>query len=195
MKLLLPPSMSALWRRLQAHIRARPDSEFQQSIIRLAIGIIFFVFFANENIPLVEASRLTALLILVFFFSMALCLTIATLIDLKASPLRRAFSMVLDYVVISSLAITTGESGAPLHVVYLWATLGYGFRYGPKYLMAAALMAVIGFSVALFTSPYWENHPLVGAAFMLSLIAVPMYTSSLLKQLYGAVAREKSKSI
>ena len=197
MKLLFPISpisIVTLWHRLQGRIRARPDSEFQQSLIRLAIGIIFYLYFSNENIALANEARQTALLILVAFFFVSLCLTLATIIDLKASLLRRGFSMVLDYVVVSSLALITGETGAPLHVVYLWATLGYGFRYGPNYLVTAALMAVISFSVVLFVSPYWEEHVLVGTAFILSLIAVPLYTYSLLKQLYGAVAREQKAS-
>lgn len=199
MKLFFPISIAAFWHGLWGRVRARPDSEFQQCAIRLAIGIIFYFYFSNESIALSEEARQQALITLAVFFFLALCLTIATLIDLKASLLRRGLSIVLDYVVVSSLAITTGEAGAPLHVVYLWATLGYGFRYGPKYLFAAALMAVTGFSVVLLVSPYWEDHPLVGTAFMLSLIAVPLYTSSLLRQLYGAVAREqrasRSKSI
>lgn len=194
MKLFMPVSMTIIWHCLRGRIQARPDSEFHQSLIRLAIGIIFYLYFSNENITLTEEARRTALLILAAFFFVAMCLTLATIIDLKASTWRRAFSMVLDYGVVSSLAITTGEAGAPLHVVYLWATLGYGFRYGPKYLVAAALMAVTGFSLVLFISPYWEAHPLVGAAFMLSLTAVPFYTASLLKQLYGAVAREQKAS-
>ena len=194
MKVFSPISVAALWHRLQGRIRARPDSEFQQSLIRLAIGIIFYLYFSNENIALADDARQTALLVLVFFLFVALCLTLATIIDLKASLLRRGFSMILDYVVVSGLALITGEMGAPLHVVYLWATLGYGFRYGPKYLVTAALMAVISFSVVLFVSPYWEEHPLVGTTFMLSLIAVPLYTHSLLKQLYGAVAREQKAS-
>lgn len=196
---LLPTSIVALWSGLQGRVRARPDSEFQQSIIRLAIGIVFYLYFSNENIALTDEARQSSLLILAVFFFIAFCLTLATLIDIKASVWRRGFSMVLDYVVVSGLAVITGEAGAPLHVVYLWATLGYGFRYGPKYLTAAALMAVTGFSIVLFVSPYWDHHPIVGTAFLLSLIAVPFYTSSLLKQLYGAVAREqrasRSKSI
>lgn len=196
---LFPISLMKIWCALKLRIKARPDSEFQQSLIRVAIGIIFYLYFSNENLALTAEARQTALLTLVIFIFVSLCLTLATISDLKASPLRRGFSMILDYSVVSSLAITTGEVGTPLHVVYLWATLGYGFRYGPTYLVIAALMAVIGFSAVLYISPYWQQHPLIGAAFMLSLIAVPLYTSTLLKQLYGAVAREqrasRSKSI
>ena len=197
MKLTWPIPLAKPMLRLRAHIRARPDSEFQQSLIRLAIGVVFFIYFSSP--ALAETLRPAALTTLVLFFVAGLTITVATLVDLKASPIRRYFSMVLDYGIVSSLLITTGETGTPLLVVYLWVTLGYGFRYGPTYLIAAAVMAVIGFSTALATSPYWGGHPLISSAFLLSMIAVPLYTVSLLKQLHGAVEREKnanrSKSI
>jgi two-component system sensor histidine kinase RpfC len=197
MKLSSPLAKSVHGIRVRIH--ARPDSEFQQSLIRLVIGVIFFAYFSSPALSLSEASRHTALITLVLFFSAALAITMATLLDLKASPIRRYFSMVLDYGIVSSLLITTGEMGTPLLVIYLWVALGYGFRYGPTYLIAAAATAVIGFSVALATSTYWGAHLLLGSAFLLSMIAVPLYTVSLLKQLHGAVEREKkanhSKSV
>ena len=182
-------------RRLFAHVRARPDTEFQQSLIRLVIGVVFFVYFSSAALPLAETSRHAALISLVLFFSAALTITITTLVNLKASPLRRYFSMLLDYGVTSYLLILTGEAATPLLVVYLWVTLGYGFRYGVSYLIAAAVLAVIGFSSALFFSPYWGTHPSISSAFLLSMVAIPLYTVSLLKQLHGAVAREKKASL
>lgn len=177
---------------LRAHIRARPDSEFQQSLIRLAIGGVLFIYFSSKALPFTAETRQMAYIALYVLFACGLLITLSTLISLKASPLRRHLSMVLDYGVVSSLLIIAGETATPLLVVYLWVTLGYGFRYGPTYLLTAAAMAVLGFSIVLATSPYWGTHPSISSAFLLSMIAVPLYTVSLLKQLHGAVEREKS---
>lgn len=68
MKLFMPVSMTMKWHSLRGRIQARPDSEFHQSLIRLAICIIFYLFFSNENITLTEEARRTALLILAAFF-------------------------------------------------------------------------------------------------------------------------------
>lgn len=192
MKLSWLAPITKLVHRMRVHIHARPDSEFQQSLIRLAIGIVFFVYFSNPTLALSEAARGAALLSLGPFFTVALIITIATLIDCKISPLRRCLSLLLDYGITSFLLMTTGESGTPLLAVYLWVTMGYGFRYGPTYLIAAAFMAVMAFLVVIATSSYWETHPSISSAFLLSMIAVPLYTVSLLKQLHGAVEREKS---
>lgn len=177
---------------LRDHIRARPDSEFQQSLIRLAIGGILFFYFSHQALPLTVEMRQMVNVALSVLFALALLITLSTLVSLKASPLRRYLSMVLDYGTTSYLLVVAGETGTPLLVVYLWVTLGYGFRYGPTYLLVAAAMAVTGFSMVMVTSPYWGTHLSISSAFLLSMIAVPLYTVSLLKQLHGAVEREKN---
>ena len=62
-------------RHIAARVRARPDSEFQQSLIRLAIGVVFFAYFSSPALALSEASRHTALITLVLFFSVSLAIT------------------------------------------------------------------------------------------------------------------------
>lgn len=194
----LAPVMAPL-QSLRAHLRARPDTEFQQSLIRFAIGVVFFIYFTSQALSIPSDMRHWVDVALSVLFAWALVVTTSTLISLKISPLRRYLSMVVDYGVVSALLVITGEVGTPLLVVYLWVTLGYGFRYGPSYLATAAVISVAGFLLVLLTSPYWGTHPSISSAFLLSMIAVPLYTTSLLKQLYGAVEREKkanrSKSI
>jgi two-component system sensor histidine kinase RpfC len=195
MKLASPDPLSALIRRLLAHIRARPDSEFQQSVIRLVIGLIMSAYFSSGLPTLPESVKLPVSLTLSALLVCSLLITLATLVSLRPSPLRRYMSMVLDYGVASYMMILTGEAGTPLLVIYLWVTLGYGFRYGVSYLIVSAWLAILGFSSVLFLSPYWSTHPSISSAFLLSMIAIPLYTVSLLKQLHGAVAREQKASL
>ncbi|WP_238376460.1 ATP-binding protein [Thiobacillus denitrificans] len=103
--------------------------------------------------------------------------------------------MALDYATCSFLLTYTGEAGSPLLVVYLWVTLGNGFRYGVFYLYIAAAMAITGFLLVLTYSSYWNSHMSIGLAFLLSMIAVPLYSASLLKQLHSAVERERKASL
>ncbi len=176
-------------------IRSRPDTEFQQSLIRLAIGIILAAYFSSEMVPASETIHQLVVITLALLFACGLLITVATLVFLQASPLRRYASMLLDFGVVSLLLVLTGETATPLLVVYLWVTLGYGFRYGVSYLVVSAILALIGFSCVLVFSPYWSTHPLISSAFLLSMIAIPLYTVSLLKQLHGAVHREKKANL
>lgn len=181
--------------RLVKRIRSRPDSEFQQAAIRVVIGLAFLAYFSSSLAPLDAASRDATLLVSLLFAVAAMLVATAALVDLNASPARRMVAMVMDYATCSFLLTYTGEAGSPLLVVYLWVTLGNGFRYGVRYLYAATAMAVAGFILVLVFSPYWSNHMSIGVAFLLSMIAVPLYSASLLKQLHQAIQRERNANL
>lgn len=192
---LVVPLFFAIWRNLHTRVRTRPDSEFQQSIIRVIIGLIFIAYFSSNFVLLDRSIRDTILAIGTAYTGIAVMLLVLILSDSRISPTRRIVAMLLDYSICSYTLIVAGESGSPLLVVYLWVTLGYGFRYGVPYLVTAAALAVVGFSIVLIFSPYWGTHISISAAFLLSMIAIPLYTVFLLKQLHGAVAREKKANL
>lgn len=181
--------------RLRARIRARPDTEFQQALIRVVIGIVFLSYFSSGLAVLDTTVRESAQFVSILFIWIALSILVLTLVNSKASPPRRFIAMAIDYGTCSFLLTYTGEAGSPLLVVYLWVTLGNGFRYGVTYLYAASAMAISGFLMVLAYSSYWSNHLSIGVAFLLSMIAVPLYTASLLKQVHSAIERERKASL
>ncbi len=187
--------MPAFLSRLAKRIHSRPDTEFQQASIRVVIGLVFLIYFSSNFAALDAVTQRSAQLVSLVFTSLAMLIVILTLIDLEASPLRRILAMSMDYATCSFLLTTTGEAGSPLLVVYLWVTLGNGFRYGVNYLYTATVMAVTGFLLVLIFSPYWSNHMSIGVAFLLSMIAVPLYSASLLKQVHAAIQRERNANL
>jgi two-component system, sensor histidine kinase RpfC len=188
-----PPTIKDLLRdavtELRQRIRARPDTEFQQVAIRLVIGAVFLAYFSSDlaHVSGTAAEHIHVALIGFILTTLAMLVVVGT--SKSVSPARRIFGMVLDYSTASYLLIQSGEAGSPLLVVYLWVTLGNGFRYGVIYLLLASVISIAGFSWVMLTSPYWKSHWDIGTAFLLSMIAVPGYTASLLKQLHGAVKR------
>lgn len=184
-------ALPSFLRRLQKRIQARPDTEFQQALIRVVIGFVFLTYFSGNLAILDDTIRDTAQVVLVLFTGTALLIVALSLASLKISALRRIVAMTLDYATCSFLLTYTGEAGSPLLVVYLWVTLGNGFRYGVAYLYAATAMAITGFLLVLAYSPYWSQHMSIGVAFLLSMIAVPLYSASLLKQVHAAIQRER----
>ncbi|MDO9386906.1 MAG: histidine kinase dimerization/phospho-acceptor domain-containing protein, partial [Thiobacillus sp.] len=191
MKAMLHMSMPEFLQRLAKRIRRRPDTEFQQALIRVVIGLIFLAYFSSDVAALDGATRITAQFVSVLFTGLAVLIVALSLANLAASPPRRIVAMLMDYATCSFLLTYTGEAGSPLLVVYLWVTLGNGFRYGVAYLYAATAMAITGFLLVLAYSPYWSIHMSIGVAFLLSMIAVPLYTASLLKQVHSAIQRER----
>ena len=154
------------------------------------IGFVFLAYFSSDYAVLDDAIRGPVQLIGILFTGIAILIVALSLTSLNTSPSPHR-RMSLDYATCSFLLTYTGEAGSPLLVVYLWVTLGNGFRYGCHYLYAATAMAIAGFVLVLALSPYWSQHMSIGMAFLLSMIAVPLYSASLLKQLHSAIQRER----
>jgi two-component system sensor histidine kinase RpfC len=75
------------------------------------------------------------------------------------------------------------ETGVPLIGVYLWVILGNGFRFGPRYLMAAYWLSGACFALLMLLLPFWQTHRALGIGFMLILATVPLYVLVLLSRL------------
>jgi two-component system sensor histidine kinase RpfC len=78
-----------------------------------------------------------------------------------------------------------GEGGVALFGVYLWVTIGNGFRFGPRYLLASYWLTLIGFGFQLIFVPFWAQHRAVGVGLMLAAAIVPLYVLVLLIRLRG----------
>jgi two-component system sensor histidine kinase RpfC len=179
---------------LRTRLRARPDTEFQQALIRFVIVVGFYLYFALSNIehsPAIEA-QVHWLGLSLSVISLALLL--GCLLDPDASLLRRGIGMVHDFLVATYMLAITQETGAPVVAVYLWVTLGNGFRYGMPYLLASTLASAVGFIVVYQVNPFWQAHTALWWGMWLTLVVVPLYAASLLRQLHSAVRREKEAS-
>ncbi len=182
---------AALWRRLRERIDRRPDSEFQQALIRFVIGVGFYTYFASRSLGHTEQVSGTIHLIAVIFLGLSAIILSATLWSSGISVVRRLFGAVLDFSVASLLLLIGGETSAPLVMVYLWVALGNGFRYGVRYLYLSTLLATLGFGAVLANNDYWNAHLPLGLGLLLTIIAVPLYAASLMRQLHRAIKRAK----
>ncbi len=106
--------------------------------------------------------------------------------------LRRSHEHVvpLRYVAITAdnVALTlgmagAGEAGVAMIGVYLWVTIGNGFRFGPRYLLASYWMSLLGFGLQLLFVPFWEQHRMIGVGMLISGAIVPLYALVLIIRL------------
>lgn len=102
---------------------------------------------------------------------------------------RRFLGNVADMSAISYLMIASGENGIPLFVLFLWVTLGNGFRYGVPALIVSSILSVIGFTAVISLSKEWQAHPSLVIGVYFSLIILPLYTGHLLRLLNSALSR------
>lgn len=87
---------------------------------------------------------------------------------------------VLDPLALSAWLVVTNEFGALIVGFYLFTILGFGFRTGRPLMYLCQLTSIAGFVLVFLSVPYWQLHPILFAALMLPLVAVPMYAGKLI---------------
>ena len=184
-----------LARRLHERVRARPDTEFQQGLIRLAIVAAFYLYFSLGGLEHPSRMYVQIHFLGLGFILISLSLLLGSLLDPDVSVTRRGIGMLHDFSVATYMLAISNETGAPVVATYLWVTLGNGFRYGMPYLLVSTLASAVGFIVVYQFNPFWQAHAPLWWGMLLTLIVVPLYASTLLKQLHGAVKREKEASL
>ena len=132
--------------------------------------------------------------IAVSYITFSVLLFLAVLFGPLISPARRLLGLVGDMTVTSVLMALIGEGGTPLIAVYLWVTMGNGFRYGTAYLAAGTVMSIAGFTFVYLTSEFWGSSPVMSVSIMLVLAVLPMYMATLLRKLNSAIERANAAS-
>ncbi|HEX3982549.1 MAG TPA: ATP-binding protein, partial [Acidisoma sp.] len=171
---------------LTQRLKNGTGTEHQIILNRLVMGFgVFFYLLAlwlggalDEPLPPLLTSGCYATIGVFFFLDLAL--------RARPSQLRIILQLIADTGTLSFGLHIGGRIAAPLYPIYLWAVLGYGFRFGLLYLRAAMVCAAIGFSLCILTTPYWRHDPYISIGLLAGLIAIPLYTASLIRSLSAA---------
>ena len=181
--------------RLRERLRRRPDSEHEQALVRIAIVLVVTAYFFSPWFKAFSAETAhLAAIIAVSYITFSFVLLAAVLFGPPASPIRRLMGLLGDLTVTSVLMGMVGEGGTPLVAVYLWVTMGNGFRYGIPYLAAGTVLSIAGFTYVYLSNPFWTHSPVLSVSIMLVLAVLPMYMATLLRKLNAAVERAEAAS-
>ena len=105
--------------------------------------------------------------------------------------LRRGIGLVLDTSGATIMLIAGGSETAFLYAAYLWVIIGYGFRFGAKYLISASVLSIAGFTLVIETDPFWGAYRSLSLGLLAGLAVLPAYSSALIHQL--AKARQRAE--
>jgi len=170
-------------------LRNRPDSEHEQSIVRIVIVGFLFVFFLIHGEEGTDSGFGPGAIVAGSYLVISIIYIVLILLRPGASPIRRFTAMVTDFGTISALMYLGGEAAAPFYPIYLWIALGYGFRYGLPYLAASMVLSLCGFSAVVLTTEFWREEWPLGVGLLLALIVLPGYSATLIKKLTEAKAQ------
>ncbi|MBE0616733.1 MAG: hybrid sensor histidine kinase/response regulator, partial [Proteobacteria bacterium] len=188
-----PPLLAGV----RGRLKARQDSEHEQALVRVVIGVIAtgYVLMTAVVDGRVEGHEFLTLLFGVFFLTFAVGNVVAILARPAPSPVRRVAGIVVD-ISVTCLGMHVQEGGgAPFYLFFLWVVFGNGFRFGVRYLFAAAVLSTMGFGLVALSTPVGRGQPSLVLAFLLPLLVLPVYVASLLRKLHEARARAEEASL
>jgi len=171
------------------------NSEFIQSIIRLSIGLLTYLYISAG----ISSGYFDASMKALNYFTLAFfCFSIINLLYILRVPTnmkRRYVALAVDIGSTTFSSFLTGGINSVYVLVYLWIYIGYGTRYGLKFLSVAVVLTLIGYNILLLTEDAWHLLTLEAIAFLLLIIALPAYLYSMQKRLMKLAERADSNSI
>ncbi len=181
--------ISASVKDMRALLRERPDTEHELTANRLLISssILIYLVIAKAMGSNAASAALDVAAIPVFLFELfAAGLFIHILWFPGVSPTRRIAGIIADISMFSYGLHASGEAGAALFLVYFWAVLGNGFRFGVVYLTISTVAAVGSFGLVFMNTPFWQDQPTMSLGLVGALIVIPAYSSTLIRKLSEA---------
>ena len=177
---------------LRARLKARPDTEHEQGILRLLLSSLVFLYLLPD--ALLKQDTLP-LYVMGIHLVLALIIFLRIAYSAVISPARRVFAQFADVAAISWYMAVFGEAAGWLLLLYIWVTLGSGFRFGARYLLSELAMSVVGFGIVLYANDFWRAHQTLGIGLLLAMIAVNLYVLSLVRRMFDAIARAEAANL
>ncbi|MEN8204388.1 MAG: ATP-binding protein [Pseudomonadota bacterium] len=176
---------------------SRSNGEFQQAVIRLVILSAITVYFSLHYYITKQANILEQPIGFLTIYDFT---AILILYSFKFTPgtshTRRSFTLLSDLTLLSFTLHIGGDEATLCFSVYLWLIIGYGMRFGQKYLLAGTIIGVVEFTAVILTTDYWVEQRTAGIGLLIGLIVLPIFFSVLLGKLTKAkaAAEEANKS-
>jgi two-component system sensor histidine kinase RpfC len=181
-------------RALRARLRQRPDSEHEQALVRVAVGLVLTAYMVPEALfsnP--EARPGPALWVgIVAFFASSVLLFGHLLRHPEVSVGRRLLGATNDVLGVTASMWLVGEHTAPFVLVYVWITLANGFRFGKQYLLFSLALSVAGFLSVIAGTEYWRQNLLMGIGLLVGMIAISLYVLTLVRRMSDALKRAEA---
>lgn len=176
---------------LRAMLARADRPELEQALLRVVIVALVYVYvwWTVGRDGRLEPIELEFVIVCGGIVALSLGLLAGVMFIGGQSVTRRALGILADNVAVTYCLIRMDEGGAVLLGVYLFVAFGNGFRFGRIYLHAAQVASIVGFSLAIWLSPFWSQHLAICTGFMLALLVLPLYVGVLTQRITEARRR------
>lgn len=186
-----PGGNNSLISRLLVRYKSSTETEHEQATLRLFLtcaGVFYLWLIAHFNLIGTASERIEVIRLWTqwwwpsMYFLFALVHIVSLLVNPARLILRRNIMLFLDNAFITILALHGGLF-TPFFAFYFWIAIGYGFRYGPNWLIYSAGSSIMFISLAVYMAPTWNAGSTAGFSIILSLSIASGHAYNLLKRL------------
>lgn len=165
-----------------------------QALLRVVVSTVVatYLFYTDPTTTITD--RVPTWMVVAVYALISISLFWWILYSRESVSIRRYIANSADMGAISFAMVSAGESGMPLFLLYLWVTLGNGFRYGTSALIVSAVLGVAGFGVVVALTEAWQTHQALSTSVFLALMILPLYAAHLITQLNRALAQAREAS-
>src|SRR5262249_26756352 len=175
-----------LKRWIAAKLEGRPDTEHELALYRLAVGGLAgcYLLIAGWLEPHSGRDLIRSVAwLLVTYELVSLAIFGDLLLRPAASPARRLAGILLDLGALSYCMHVGGEIAAPLYPLYLMVIWANGFRFGTRYLLAAADTAVGSFALVTVATEFFAAHSALSLGLLGGLIVPALHLCTFTRRL------------
>jgi two-component system sensor histidine kinase RpfC len=158
----------------------RPDAswrnaELQSSLVRLAIaGLAMVHVVVSEALGYLAGDfdyYMRVLVVALVVFGSIL----ASILVKPVWPARRVLTLFIDIGAITIILLPAEQAISPYCLLYLWVVVGYGARYGKRYLLYAALSCALAYMALALRNGFLQTQPSETFFFLVFLFVLPVY--------------------
>ena len=151
-------------------------------VLLVVSGVFYALFLASES--KIEGGFYNIVILIGFIYTIfSLLIILQVYVHSAGSKWRHTVYMTTDVALVCILLYYLEEYGVPFFAVYLWLTVGNGFRYGYKELMLCAVLSLTGFVIISQFTVFWREQKLFFITGIILLSVIPMYVAVMLKRL------------
>lgn len=179
------------------------NPELEQAYMRLVLVVIAVTYGVMiSSMGVFQEGPIDKIVALGYFYVAVSCISVLQVyLWPVGSRWRHSTYMFFDVLVTSIVMHNFGKHGMPYFVLYLWLTVGNGFRYGYRELIFCTGLSLIGFVSVCVTTQFWIDEYLTSITGVMLLSVIPIYVAVMLRRLQDAkekaeaASREKSRFI
>lgn len=133
-----------------------------------------------------------------FFLTTHFTLYMALRANVLKKEVNYLLAILVDCIMAGTIILESPETTSFVYPLFLWMTLGTGFRLGIKWMIVAAISCTLAFGTPVLMTNYWADKLPLGISLTLGLLIIPAYCSKLIRKLSDArdqaEAANKAKS-